>query len=75
MTLDILISLAGIALCVAAFFFFNWRANKPNDTPEPRMIPWRILSFAPVVLGLMIVAHLMGLAGIETGPGKSPLRF
>ena len=75
MIVDIGLSLLGIALCAGAYFFLSSRADKPNDTPEPRMIPWRILSFAPVVLGLLIVAHLLNLAGFETGPGKSPFRF
>ena len=75
MIVEIVLSIIGIALGVAGFQFCSWKAGQPNDTPEPRMVPWRLLSFIPVVFSLLIVAHLMNLAGFETGPGKSPFRF
>ena len=70
---DIVLSALGIGFSVAAFFYCNWKASKPNDTPEPRMTPWRTLSMLALLFGLLIVAHLLNLAGFETGPGKSPL--
>ncbi len=72
MTMDLLFSLVGIMACTGLFLLCHWRASLPHDKPEPRYIPWRILSFACIVLGLLIVAHLLNLAGLETGPDKSP---
>lgn len=73
--MDIILSLMGILACIAGFLFCSWRANRPHDGLEPRMTPWKMLMMMCAVLLLLIVAHLLNLAGLETGPDKSPFRM
>lgn len=72
MASNLILSALGIALGVGGFFLASWRASKPHDKPEPRLIPWRFVMMACILFVLLIVAYLMNLAGIETGPDKSP---
>ena len=72
MTLDIILSLAGILAGGLLFGLANWRAGLPHDSPEPRWIPWRFLTILSVFWIILIVAHLLNVVGFETGPGKSP---
>ena len=73
--LEIATSLIGIAVFAGLFLLCTRQADKPNDTPEPRMVPWRILSMAALVLLLLMVARLLNAIGLTTGPENMPFRF
>ena len=61
-TLIVLVLAAG--LCVLA----GWRGARPPDFRRgPRLIPWRPIMVAAAVVALLMVVHLLNLAGVSTG--------
>jgi hypothetical protein len=59
----IVLGLAG-ALCV----FAGWMGARPPDLRRgPRMTPWRPIMVAAAVVAMLMLVHLLNLAGITTG--------
>ncbi|QUD87059.1 hypothetical protein [Phenylobacterium montanum] len=56
------------AAALAATLFFGWRgARPPNLIKGPRMIPHRFLMVLSAAVLLLMLVHLVNLAGIHTG--------
>jgi amino acid transporter len=48
--------------------FCGWRgARPPNVIKGPRIIPWRMLMLLSAVGCIMMLVHLVNLAGVPTG--------
>lgn len=57
-----------MALSLALFIFSGWRSGRPSDPARgPRMIPWTLICIGLAVFMLLLLAHLLSFAGIETG--------
>ena len=73
MSLDMILTLCGMALGVAGFFFCSHRANLPRDDLKPKRMPWVLFmltcAFATVIMGV----HLINVFGFETGQEHSLL--
>jgi hypothetical protein len=65
MTLPVTLSI--LAASVAIFAFGSWKAAQPADPLKPRMIPWRPLIIVAGVAALLMLVHLVNLAGVDTG--------
>ncbi len=47
---------------------FGWLgARKPDPRRGPRLMPWRLLMLIAAAVVLMMVVHLVNLAGFHTG--------
>lgn len=72
MTLDWVLTFAGLCfsggLCVIA----NWRAGLPWNESKPRIVPWRLVLIFSGFLFFLFFVHLVNLLGVDTGPDKSP---
>lgn len=68
--MDLTLTLCVLAASGAVFAFGSWRAAKPADPLNPRLVPWRpIIIFAGAV-GLLMIVHLANLVGFQTGAGQ-----
>lgn len=56
-----------LALAVATFAYGSWRAAKPADPLNPRLIPWRPVILVAGLVALLMLAHLVNMFGFETG--------
>ena len=66
--MDFPVTLAILAGAVAFGAFCGWRGARPPDfTRGPRMIPWRGLMMLSAVGVLVMLVHLVNLAGVKTG--------
>ena len=66
--MDLNITLVATAITLAALVFFGWRGARPPDLIRgPRMIPHRMLMVASAGILLILVVHLVNLAGFRTG--------
>ena len=72
MSLDLIISLAALAACIAFGIFANWKAAQPWDDMKPRKLPWRFFIIVAGFGAFLTIVHLVNLAGVETGPENSP---
>ncbi len=63
--------LVTIAVALGAALFaalFGWLgARKPDPARGPRLAPYRFLMLASAAVVLMMVVHLVNLAGFHTG--------
>lgn len=50
----------------------NWRAGLPWDDLKPRRVPWGFVMILSAFGFVILLVHLANLAGLETGPDKSP---
>jgi len=58
----LLASLALAALC--------WHlGTRKRDKLQPRMMPWKFITFGLLATALMVLVHLANLLGWETGGG------
>lgn len=60
---------AGLAVASALLAgFCGWRGSRPpNPHAGPRLAPWRFLMLLFAAGALMMVVHLVNLAGVRTG--------
>ena len=66
--MDLTTTLIGAAIALGACIFFGWRGALPPDlTRGPRLIPHRALMVASTMVLLILVVHLVNLAGVKTG--------
>jgi hypothetical protein len=61
------VTLTALAVAVAIFVYGSWRAAQPANPLKPRMIPWRPLIIFAGVAALLMLVHLVNLAGVDTG--------
>ena len=52
---------------LAMFGFASWRANRPAAFGKIRMIPWTTLIIVFAVIAILMLVHLVNLAGFKTG--------
>ena len=65
--MSLALTLALLAVFAAVSVFSGWRGARPPDLARgPRLIPWRPLMLAGVVICLFLVIHLINLAGFDT---------
>jgi hypothetical protein len=60
---------SGLAAAFAALALFAaWRgARPPNPMRGPRLAPWRLIMLIAATAALLMVVHLVNLAGMTTG--------
>ena len=70
MTLTLTSILAALFLGTA--LLAAWRgARPPNPLKGPRMVPWRLLMLTSFALAMLMLVHVLNLAGVATGRGQS----
>ncbi len=65
--MNMTVTLALMAAGVAAAVGCGWMGSRPKDYLKPRMIPWTVLMLTFAVFVLVLVIHLLGLFGMNTG--------
>jgi hypothetical protein len=66
MTLNVTLALAAAFLSLA--LFAGWRgARSPNPHTGPRMVPWRFIMLLAAAGLMLMLVHLLNLAGVTTG--------
>ncbi len=65
--MDLTTTLIILALAVGVYAYGSWRAAKPADPLNPRLIPWRPIILIAGVVGLLMIVHLVNLIGFTTG--------
>ena len=66
MGLTVTLAIAGGAAILAALF--GWLgARRPDPARGPRLAPYRFLMLASAAVVLMMIVHLINLAGFHTG--------
>lgn len=66
--MDLALTLCLIGGFAALAVFAGWRgARPPNPLRGPRLVPWRPLMALCAVAALVLVVHLVNLAGMTTG--------
>ena len=73
--MNLITTLAILAVMVGLFAFGSWRAAQPADPLNPRLIPWRPVILAAGVVGLLMIAHLVNMLGFETGANQIGTRL
>jgi len=63
-------TLAALAASAAAAAFCIWRGQRPPQWGRVRYIPWMFIGLGFAALSLMLIAHIVNLAGFETGRGR-----
>ena len=70
--LDIILTLSGLVGMLVLGLVANWRAGLPWNDLKPRRVPWRLVLILAAFGFVILLVHLVNLAGLETGPDKSP---
>lgn len=66
--MDLGTTLALTASLAAVAVFAGWRGARPPDLRRgPRLLPWRFLMMLAAAGVLVLVVHLVNLAGFATG--------
>ena len=73
MSLDLILTLCGMALGVAGFFLCSHRASLPRDDMKPKRMPWVLFMLTSVFVTIILGVHLINVIGFETGPEHSLL--
>lgn len=61
-------TLVVLVLSLAFAFLADRHARRPADPLKgARLLPWRSLIIIAVIIALLMIVHLVNLAGIETG--------
>jgi hypothetical protein len=66
--MDLPLTLALAAGFAALTAFCGWRGARPLDIVKgPRIVPWRMLMLLSATACIMMLVHLVNLAGMQTG--------
>jgi len=65
--MNMTVTLALIAAGIAATVGCGWMGARPKDYLKPRVIPWTMLMLVGAMFVLVMVIHLLGLFGMNTG--------
>lgn len=69
MSLNVTLALTAAFLTLGVFA--GWRGGRPpNPHSGPRMIPWRMIMLLSAAGAILMLAHLLNLAGVTTGRGN-----
>jgi hypothetical protein len=60
-------TLVVLALSVGLYAYGSWRAARPADPLNPRLIPWRPVILTAGVVAILMLVHLVNLLGVTTG--------
>ncbi len=63
-------TLVGLGACAILGLFARIRSAREPDPNNVRLVPWTTILIGCVVLGILLMAHLLNLAGIETGRSR-----
>lgn len=58
-----------MALTAGLFTLAAWRSGKPAEPGKVRLIPWTLIMVFAGGFFMLLLAHLFGHFGIETGGG------
>lgn len=72
--LDFITTAIIFAAALALFAVSSWRASKPAEFGKVRMIPWTSLILVFAVITILMLVHLVNLAGFETGQNRGGVR-
>ncbi|MEO1028663.1 MAG: hypothetical protein AAFX02_06340 [Pseudomonadota bacterium] len=72
MSLDLILTLTGLAAMIGLAVFANHKAAQPWDDMKPKKLPWKLIMVIAGFGAFLAVVHLVNLAGVETGPENSP---
>lgn len=62
------VTLAALVVALGLTSLFGWRGARPPDIQRgPRLAPWRFLMLLGAAACLLLLVHLVNLAGVETG--------
>lgn len=70
--LDLILTVFGLSAISVLAFVANKRAGQPRNDLKPSRIPWALVLIFSGFLFVVLFVHLINIAGIETGPDKSP---
>lgn len=70
--LDLILTLAGLVSMLVLGIVANWRAGLPWNDLKPRRVPWGLVMIFAGFGFVILLVHLVNLAGLETGPENSP---
>lgn len=70
--LDLILTLTGLVGALGLGIVANWRAGLPWNDLKPRRVPWRFVIILSGFVFMILLVHLVNLAGVETGPENSP---
>jgi hypothetical protein len=59
-----------LACAGGVFAYGSWKAARPADPLRPRLIPWRPLIILSGLVALLMLVHLVNLAGMTTGANQ-----
>ncbi|HXQ46059.1 MAG TPA: hypothetical protein VN806_05545 [Caulobacteraceae bacterium] len=65
--MNLTVTLALLALGLAATVGCGWMGARPKNYLKPRLIPWQILMLVSAVFVLVVCIHLLNLFGMTTG--------
>lgn len=70
--LDLILTLSGMVGLIALGFVANKKAAEPRNDERPSRIPWPLVIIFAAFCFVVLFVHLINIAGVETGPDKSP---
>ena len=66
---DSTVTLSLLAVSLGLTLLFGWLGARPPDLRRgPRLAPYRFLMLLGAAACLLLLVHLVNLAGVETGP-------
>ena len=68
--MDLTVTLALLVAGVGATIGCGWMGAKPKDYSKSRRVPWQLLMLVGAAFVLVIVVHLLNLAGMTTGQNR-----
>jgi len=63
------LTIALLVLSVAVSILARFMSNRPVQPGRARLVPWNVILIFAGAFAILMVAHLVNLAGIETGRG------